>query len=82
MKKKGKSFLLNKIFNVDFPHGFNINNEGILFKYFNIPDYSCNIIETCDIEHSVTKEFIKEFVLSKSNIIFIDMITIMIVKKL
>ena len=70
-KKKGKSFLLNKLFNADFPHGFNINNKGISFKYLNIDIINFNIIETGDIEHSVTKEFIKEFVLSKSNIIFI-----------
>ena len=70
-KKKGKSFLLNKLFSIDFPHGFEIDTEGISFKYLINEKIKFGIIDTVGMEQSITNNFIKDFVLSKSNIIIV-----------
>ena len=70
-KKKGKSFLLNKLFNIDFPHGFEIDTEGISFKYLIDEQILFGIIDTVGIDQSITNDFIKDFVLSKSKIIIV-----------
>ncbi len=70
-KKKGKSFLLNKLFSIDFPHGFEIDTEGISFKYLINERIKFGIIDTVGMEQSITNNFIKDFVLSKSKIIIV-----------
>ncbi len=61
----GKSFLLGKIFNIDFPNGFSQKTEGISYKYFQ----DCALIDTCGLRKPMKKNhiknLIKEFLISE-----------------
>ncbi len=49
----GKSFLLERIFNVELPNGFSQKTEGISVKYLDNGEFA--LIDTCGLRKSINK---------------------------
>ena len=65
--KRGKSYLLGRIFNIDFPEGFSQKTEGISVKYLNIEQMKCVLIDTSGFKKPIKKDnknekFLKKFI--------------------
>ena len=65
--KKGKSFLLGKICNIDLPEGFSQKTEGISVKYLFIDQMKCALIDTTGLKKPIindnkNEKYLKKFI--------------------